>query len=270
LFEVIIMRNYRNIKKFILCFLLALIHFSGFGSDNTLYQLNSSGYKQGEELVYMLSYGFIHGGNASIKLGMTEYQNKKVFHAKLVAKTIGITDKIFRIEDIYESYFDTNTCLPYKSVRNIREGNYKYYDEVIFMQRDCTIYSQKSGKLKVPPNILDIVSSLFYLRRMNIEKFKKNEVITFVTYFGDEIFPFPLRFRGKEIIKTKLGLIECYRFDPVVEVGRIFESEDDMTFWITADKNQIPIKIRMELVVGAVYCDLIEYKNILQDFRLLE
>ena len=249
---------------------LVSIHFLALSSENGLPQLDAKSYKQGEELLYLLSYGFIHGGNASIKLELTEYDNKKVYHAKLDAKTIGLTDKIFNIEDVYESFFDTNSCLPYKSIRNINEGNYKYYDEVFFTHQDCTLYSQKSGKLKVPPNILDIVSSLFYLRRMDIEKFKKNEVITFITYFGDEIFPFPLRYRGKEIIKTKMGKIECFRFDPVVEVGRIFESEDDMTFWITADKNQIPIKIRMKLVVGAVYCDLTEYKNILQDFQILK
>jgi hypothetical protein len=264
------MRNWYYIRKINLFILLVSVHFFVLGSENGLPQSDAKSYKEGEELLYLLSYGFIHGGNASIRLELIEYNNKKVYHAKLDAKTVGITDKIFNIEDVYESFFDTNTCLPYKSIRNISEGNYKYYDEVFFTHEDCTLYSQKSGKLKVPPNILDIVSSLFYLRRMGIENFKKDEVITFITYFGDEIFPFPLRFRGKEIIKTKVGKVECYRFDPVVEVGRIFESEDDMTFWITADKNQIPIKIRMKLIVGAVYCDLTEYKNIVQDFQILK
>ena len=264
------MRNCSVRKIIIVLYLIHISHTACYASENGLPQLNNSSYKQGESLLYSLSYGFIHGGNASIDLGLSDYSDKKVYHAKLVAKTVGLSDKLFRIEDIYESYFDTNSCLPYKAIRNIKEGNYKDYSEVFFTQKDCTIFSKKSGKIKVPPNILDIVSSLFYLRNMNIGNFKKDEVITFITYFGDEVFPFPLRFRGKEIIKAKIGKIECYRFDPVVEVGRIFESEDDMTFWITADKNQIPVKIRMELVVGAVYCDLIDYKNILHDFQVIK
>jgi hypothetical protein len=264
------MINCPGIKKYF--FLFPIISFFSLvkGADNELPQLSLNSFKQGEELLYALSYGFLHGGDASIKVGMTDLNDKKVYHAKLVAKTVGLTDKIFRIEDIYESFFDLNSGLPYKSIRNITEGNYKYYDEVLFTQQDCTIYSQKSGKLKVPPNILDIVSSLFYLRKMQIGDLKIGEKINFVTYFGDEVFPFPLRYRGKEIVKTKIGKIECYRFDPVVEVGRIFKTEDDMTFWITADTNQIPIKIRMELIVGAVYCDLIEYKNIMQEFQILK
>jgi hypothetical protein len=253
-----------------LVFILILFNVHVIGGGNILLKNGKPSFKSGEELLYMLSYGFIHGGTASITLYSGQYDRTPVYHAKMVAKTVGLTDKIYRIEDIYESFFDTSSCLPYKSIRNIKEGNYRYYNEVLFSQPDCTLVSQKSGKIKVPAYIHDILSSLFYLRRMNIDKFKKGDVINITTYFGDEIFPFPLRFRGKEIVKTKIGKIECYRFDPVVEVGRVFESEDDMTFWVTADKNQIPIKIRMQLVVGSVYCDLIEYKNIVQNFKILE
>jgi hypothetical protein len=262
------MRKRISLKLISLIFILTIKFSHVFSSENGLAPLNKVSFQHGEELLYTLSYGFIHGGNASIKLSLTNYDNKKVYHATLVAKTIGITDKLFKIEDIYETYFDTITCLPYKSIRNISEGGYKNYDEVFYTQLDCTLISQKKGKIKVPPNILDIVSSLFYLRRMPIEKFKPGEVINFITYFGDEVFPFPIRYRGKEVLKTPIGKIECYKFDPVVEVGRIFESEDDMTFWITADKNQLPVKVRMDMIVGAVYCDLVEYKNILQQFQI--
>jgi hypothetical protein len=257
-------------KKIILFSLILIFNIHLFGGGNVLLKNGKSSFKSGEELLYMFSYGFIHGGSASIKLYSSQLNQTPVFHAKLVAKTIGITDKIYRIEDTYESYFDTSTCLPYKSIRDIKEGSYRYYNEVFFSQQDCTLISQKSGKAKVPAYIHDILSSLFYLRRMNIDKFNKGEVINITTYFGDEVFPFPLRYRGKEIVDTKIGKMECYRFDPVVEVGRVFESEDDMTFWITADQNQIPIKIKMKLIVGSVYCDLIEYKNIVQAFKIIK
>jgi hypothetical protein len=102
---------------------------------------------------------------------------------------------------------------------------------------------------------------------MDLDSLQKGEVIRFITFFGNEIFPFPLRYRGKEVIKTKLGKFECHRFDPVVEVGRVFESEDDMTFWITADHNLIPLRVRLKLIVGAVNCDLIGYKNLVTDMQ---
>ena len=224
----------------------------------------------GEELMYSMRYGPIHGGNASIQLSMTSLDNKPVFHAKAEAKSVGITDMLFKIEDIYESYFDPVSCLPYKAIRNVSEGSYKYYNEVFFDRDKNLAVSQKSGKISVPKGILDMVSSLYYLRNLKLDTLRKGDTINITTYFGDEIFPFPLRYRGKENVKTSLGKYHCYRFDPVVEVGRIFDSPDDMSVWISADDNCVPIRVKFDLIVGSVYCDLVGYKNLAYDLKTVE
>jgi hypothetical protein len=91
---------------------------------------------------------------------------------------------------------------------------------------------------------------------------KKGDVLRTVTFFDEELFPFEIRFKGTEVIKSKYGKIRCYRFDPVVEPGRMFESEDDMTIWISADRNLIPIKVKFNLVVGSLHMELTEYSNL--------
>jgi len=251
---------------------LLLIGILAFGENLEKQNSHTCGvrnksFQNGEELEYSLNYGIIHGGSGSIRLIDTVYENIPVYHASILAKSVGITDLIYKIEDIYESYFDTITCLPYKSVRNISEGGYKFYDEVYFARKDSSVFSQKGGTFKVPPNILDIVSSLFYLRRLNLDTLKTGEVIKIITFFGDEIFPFNLRYKGKEVIKTRLGKFECHRFDPVVEVGRVFSSEDDMSFWITADHNLIPLRVRLKIIVGSVTCDLVSFKNLVSEMK---
>jgi hypothetical protein len=90
------------------------------------------------------------------------------------------------------------------------------------------------------------------------------------TYFTDEKFPLIVRFKGVEKVKTKLGEIECLKFMPVVLTGRVFKSKDDMTVWFSNDKNFVPIRIRFELFVGSVYCDLIDYKGLLYPFSSLK
>ena len=82
-------------------------------------------------------------------------------------------------------------------------------------------------------------------------------------YFADEIFPFHLRFMGKETIRTKFGKISCLKISPVVAVGRMFKKQDDLTIWFTDDDNCLPVLIRMDIrIVGAVYLKLIKYENI--------
>ncbi|MBN2610352.1 MAG: DUF3108 domain-containing protein [Bacteroidales bacterium] len=217
----------------------------------------------GEVLVYQIRYGFIHGGEASASLNLVKHNGKTAYHARVIAQSKGVADKLFSVRDIYESYFDPSTCLPYKAIRNIKEGNYRYYNEVFYSHQDSTLYSQRSDSVfKVPANILDMVSTLYYIRSVNMEKLNKGGAIEVITFFGDEIFPFKIRYTGKEDVKTKFGTINCHRFDPVVEPGRIFKSEDDMTIWISNDQNLVPVLIKFDMWVGSVKCELDSYTNL--------
>ncbi len=54
----------------------------------------------------------------------------------------------------------------------------------------------------------------------------------------------------------------CMKFMPVVITGRVFKTKDDMTIWFSNDANLVPIRVRFEIFVGSVYCDLIEYKGL--------
>lgn len=215
----------------------------------------------GEELKYDLHYGFITAGEALITLNTETLKGNEVFHAIAKAKTTGVVNKIFKVVDIYESYFDSGTNLPVKSIRNIREGNYKKYTEVLFNHTNKTVHSSLTGEHKVPAKILDMVAALFYIRRIDFSNFKENEIVKIDTYFDDDLFPFYIVFKGREIVKTELGKFSCLKFIPVVEPGRIFKKKDDMTFWLSDDDNKIPICIKFDIMVGSFKCDIVSFKN---------
>ncbi|MCK4661661.1 MAG: DUF3108 domain-containing protein [Bacteroidales bacterium] len=219
-------------------------------------------FKEGESLKYSLYYGWIDGGEGTLTLKKEKFNNKEVLHSVLTANTVGITDKIYRVKDIYESYIDIETDLPLKSVRNISEANYRWYNEVLFYHDIDSVLSQRSGMHSVPNNIQDIVSSFYKLRIIISEKAEIGSVIKIESYFADEVFPLYIRYKGIETIKTKLGKFECMKFSPVVEVGRVFKTKDDMTMWFSNDKNHLPMRIKFDLFIGSFKCDLIEYSNI--------
>jgi hypothetical protein len=224
--------------------------------------LPTPAFKDGEELKYLIHYGFITGGEASINLKVEKFGGSMdVFHATAKGKTTGLAGKLFHVYDVYESFFDINSNFPLKSIRDITEGNYKYYNVVYFNHNNNTVESQKSGIHKVPENILDMVSAFFYVRRVDLSKFKGGEIIYVDTYFGDEVFPFYIIFKNREVISTEMGKFKCLRFVPIVEPGRIFKESDDMTFWLSDDDNKIPVRIKFDMIVGSFKCDLIDYKN---------
>lgn len=225
-------------------------------------------FKDGEILRYKIKYGFIQGGVASASIKLTKYKGNLVYHAVITGNTTGIADKIFKVKDTYESYFDTTSLLPLKAIRNIKEGNYRYYNEIYYNHENSTIYNKRLDSIiKVPSGIMDMTSALYYLRNVEMHKLKKGDAVEVITYFGDEVFPFKIRYSGIEYVILNKKKIKCHRFDPVVEPGRIFKSENDMTVWMSADKNQIPIIIRFDMWVGAIYCELESFESLKYEFE---
>ena len=253
----------RNIMKqrhiIIWLLIFPLLGFGQYDPEDT----RDRPFKPGEKLTYTIKFGPIIGGTASITIKHTNYKNTPVYHSVAQGQTIGLAEKLYSVKDVFESYFDVNTGLPVKLVRDVKEGNYKKREEATFNRRNNTAYSvRKDTTIAVPSEILDMVSLIYFIRSIDYDNIKPGDVIKTVTYFDDEIFPFDIRYKGKEDVRTKYGKIRCHRFDPVVEPGRMFESEDDMQIWMSDDKNVIPVKVRFDLVVGSLRMDLEQFANL--------
>jgi len=216
----------------------------------------------GETLTFRVHYGIITGGEAKITTKKTQLNGQEVFHAVLTGRTTGAIDWIYKVYDVYESYFDPVTNLPEKAIRNIREGGYRYYDEVTFNQKEMYVVSQRNGKVSVPKNTLDMASVMFYVRRIDLTKLKENDIISIDTYFGDELFPFYIVYRGKETVTIGSGKYNCFKFVPIVEPGRVFQKKDDMTIWFSDDENKIPVSIKFDIWAGSFRCDLVKFENL--------
>lgn len=238
-----------------------------FGSIQTKNNdLKTNSFKAGESLKYQMSYGFIDAGVATLELNETKYAGKSFYHARAIAKTSGVTDKLYNVRDVYETVFDAQTGLPIKSIRNVKEGNYKAYEEVIYYQRSGKAVSTIKGEVSIPNRIHDMVSSFYFLRNNLFENIKVGDTIKMQTFFDNKVYPLQIRYKGIETIKTKHGKISCLKFNPIVEPGRVFDTPDDMEIWISNDENKIPIRVQLNLFVGSVKCDLIEYSGLASVF----
>ncbi|HEX2921667.1 MAG TPA: DUF3108 domain-containing protein [Bacteroidales bacterium] len=250
------------IRKFLItCIFLILTLTSGFSQ-----QIKT--YKPGEKLEYIIHYGIINGGTASLEINRDTLFRREVWHSKMIARTTGFTDALFRVVDIYESYIDPATELPVKSIRNIREGRYRKYNEVLFdhkTRRDSAILtSDLTGVHITQPGIHDILSCFYHLRDNILpdSDLKKGEMITIMTWFTDELYPIRLRYLGIDEVKTRFGKIKCHKFNPVTETGRLFSTEEGVSFWFSADKNFLPVMIRFDIFVGSFTIELAEFEGL--------
>lgn len=246
------------------CFILFFFGFQyNAFSQAYLKVIQNTSYKEGEKLFYDLRFGIIHGGEASLILESDTFNGKNVFHAVMFGRTLGIWDKLFKVRDQYESYFDKATNMPYLAIADVREGSYKRLFEYRYNHADYSLVSKRKGFFKVPSYIMDMVSVFYYMRRLDYTNTPPGEIRKYQTFFEDELFPFDVKFKGREVIQTKFGKIACLMFVPVVSQGRIFKTKEDMRFWFTDDQNRIPIRMEFDMLVGSLVAELRDYQGVM-------
>ena len=253
-------------KKNILIVLLFVITFSIAGQEK------KSAFKSGEWLRYKMSYsGFLRAGTAILEVNETEYQGKKVLHAKGTGWTSGMIKWFFEVDDVYESYFDKDNIKPYLFKRKIDEGGYKKHRITSFNYESHKAYIQDFTNQKDTSvafkNVQDMMSSFYYLRNIETKSLKKGDEVALDMFLDAQVYPFRLRFLGREVLRTKFGKVNSLVFRPLVQSGRIFKEEESVTIWITDDANKIPIKMQASLSVGSLRAELEDYKGLANPFE---
>ena len=248
-----------------------LIFFSLFFLTATVGQQKPTVFKSGEWLRYKMSYsGFLRAGTAVLELSEKDFNGKKVFYTKGTGWTSGALKWFFKVEDRYESYFDKDTIKPYLFKRKINEGGYKKHRITSFNYKSNKAYVQDFTLQKdtsvVFSRVQDMLSAFYYLRNYNVKNMKKGEEIGIDMFMDSQVYPFKLRFLGREILKTKFGTLKTMIFRPLVQSGRIFKAQESVTLWITDDENKIPVKLSADLSVGSLRADLEAYKGLANPF----
>lgn len=220
-------------------------------------KVTNSAFKRGEEIKYRVHYGAINAGEAvlSVTNDEKEFAGRKTIHVVGTGQSRGSFDWFFKVRDRYESYMDEDALMPWLFIRNVDEGGFKIKQNQIYDHTGGKVNS--NGKsLTVPKYIQDMVSSFYYARTLDFSKAKVGDKYEVKTFVDDEIWDLKIKFLGKEAIKTDIGTINCLKFCPVVQKGRVFKKEEDLTIYISDDANHIPIRAQGEIFVGSVKMDI--------------
>lgn len=125
--------------------------------------------------------------------------------------------------------------------------------------------------IPVHDRIQDLLSASYFLRNTyGLDQFEIGQSIDLDMLFDDDgVFKFKLKYLGKETLRTKFGKVECLKFRPMVQSGRVFKEKESLTLWVSNDLNKIPIRIKADLAVGSLKADLDGYNGLRNQFRII-
>ncbi|MFT4024453.1 MAG: DUF3108 domain-containing protein [Flavihumibacter sp.] len=222
-------------------------------------------FQPGEKIIFTVYYTvagiYFNAGTASFSVNRANTSNANIYHLVGVGSTNSKYDWIFKVRDRYESYLNTDNMQPVKFVRNVSEGKYRKYEEVIFNQHNNTATTKK-GTYNVPENVQDVISSVYLARNLDYSKYKPGDKITFSMFFGSNVYSMYIKYVGKETVSTNYGKFQTIKLQPLLLKGNAFKGGEDMTVWVTDDSNHLPVRIQSKLTVGSIKVDLSQYENL--------
>ncbi len=108
----------------------------------------------------------------------------------------------------------------------------------------------------MPDNVHDLISGYYFLRTIDFSKLSNGQIIEVPAFYDDTIYNMKVRYRGKDVVKTKQGKVNVLKLNPVLPQNKLFKDEESIRIFVSDDLNKIPVKVEVDLWVGSMVMDL--------------
>ncbi len=249
--------------------ILAALFLALWGAPGTAQAQCSSpntAFKSGETLIYDLYFNWqfvwIKVGSASMNTTMTTYRGHPAYRTYLITRGSKKADRFFVMRDTLLAYCHTNLS-PLYYRKGALEGKTYRRDEVWYSypngQSQVRMRHQKNNEepqfktSSSPYCAYDMISMLLRARSFDPTNFKVGHRIRFLMADGHNCEWQSIIYRGKEEFKMENSgtKYRCLVFSFVEEDKKTGKEEEVVTFYVTDDKNHLPVRLDMYLNFGS-------------------
>src|SRR5690606_1939150 len=155
-----------------------------------------------ENLLFAASYNMsgVLTELAQVNMETSEIKTSKatLLRLKCTAATYSKWDNFFKIRDLYESYVSPTTVKPYLYKRDIYEGGYSKFVQYKYSHSKGTVASvikkkkkgggtyDQNNTLSISSNTKDIVSTIYYLRTLDLNSYSPGKTVTMTVLFDNK------------------------------------------------------------------------------------
>lgn len=259
-------------KKYLIGLGIVSVLGVGFKTMDAYRRVPNTSFGPGEHLEYRVHYGFLNAAEAIVDVSPTLYKvnNRPCYRVNVDARTVGAFDLVTRIRDTWRSYIDTSAILPQKFYSNLRENDYRKEENITFNHETNTVKAEERTEkdvFKVPENVHDLISGYYFLRTIDFNRLSSGQVIEVPAFYDDTVYNMKVRYRGKDVVKTKQGKMNVIKLNPVLPANKLFKEEESIRIFVSDDANKVPVKVEVDFFVGSMVMDLKSNSGLRQPLR---
>jgi len=200
---------------------------------------------------------------ADLTFTFTNAPNNVDFLIQTEARSKGSLLRLFRYSFFqqYQSTVDSRNFRILKTLKHDEQKERVRDSEAIFDYegKQVTFVEANPKEPMRPPRkiaseisgtVHDMVSGIYALRMLPLAVGKVFEIT--VSDSG-LVYKVPIRVTRREIQKTAIGKVMCFRVEPeVFGNNRLIEQEGSMIIWITDDARRLPVRSRIKSNIGKI------------------
>jgi len=234
-------------------------------------------FKAGETLKCNLYFNWkfiwVRAGDASLIIRDTIFNGKKAMAMSLLSSTNSRADKFFKMRDTLTTVF-TPDMRPIYYHKASFEGKRYYLNQVWYdysnpdsikiaqsFRRDNEDFKRRTDYSAIP--VYDMMSLLAYARTIDFGSMKVGQRLSFPVATGKRIEPQYLIYRGKTVMENDKDIkFNCITVS-LVEIDSKGRERDIINFYVTDDKNKLPVLLDLALNFGSAKAKLTNYQGLL-------
>ncbi|MEK6780738.1 MAG: DUF3108 domain-containing protein [Bacteroidota bacterium] len=269
-------------KKLIFGWVIGLLLCSFSGEKQKVHPvIKNESFTKGEQLDYRVSFLGITVGKAITKVDAKSYNisSRPCFKIDAYGETTGIT-WLYDVKDNWGAYIDTSSMITHVSYRKIKENKYRKDELVNFdhnqkkarvqvMNKETGVY-ENVNVFDIPDNATDLVGGFIQMRFFDFKKIKVGDTVAISGFFEDTSYKLKIIYKGKETISTRIGKIPCHIMVPIMPDNKLFNGENAISVWISDDANKIPIKIQAKMFIGHTGLELVGFRGLRNQLKVVQ
>jgi hypothetical protein len=201
----------------------------------------------GEKLTYSIKVGPFGSGTAVAEIVRSDtIRGTPVLHTVFRVNG-GLL--FFKVNDIYESWFDPRSLVSLRYHQDIDQGSYernRTYE--IFPEKQTYIETGKAEQASVAAP-LDDGSFLYFMRTMSLEV---GRTYSFDRYFKPDRNPVKVTVARRERIRVPAGEFDAIVVQPSIKAKGIFAEGSRAEVWFADDSSRTMLQMKTRLPFGSV------------------
>lgn len=209
----------------------------------------------GERLEYDVRFGALRVGTGSMEVvGIEAMRGRQAWHTQFRIR--GGTF-FYKVNDLFESWFDTAELASLRHRQDIDEGR-RERERLFEIFPDRRVYTENGGEERPSSAApLDDGSFLYFIRTVPLEVGKTYE---FNRYFRPDRNPVIIRVVRRETIEVPAGKFDAIVIQPEIKTKGIFSKDGRAEIWLANDSTRAMLQLKSRLSFGSLNLYLKSYR----------